>query len=322
MKGIISIGEALIDFTPLDKKNKYFRKNPGGAPANVAVGLSRLGVDASFVGKVGDDVLGTFMLQKLSEEGVNTDNMILTNEARTALTFVTLDEKGNRSFNFYINPSADKFLKPKEISDNIFKENKILHFGSISLIDEPVRSATKYAVKKAKKEGLLISYDPNLRTSLWSSLEEAREKITSMLIQTDILKVTKEELDFISGKNDIKSGIEYIKFEYEIPLVFVTNGGEGAYYYKEKLGFVPSMDADVVDTTGAGDGFVSGVLYNINNFEKKISKLNAGDLQNITKFANVSGGLVTSEKGAMAALPTLKEIKEKINSVDNITTIL
>ena len=310
MNGVISLGEALVDFTQLDKKNECFRKNPGGAPANVAVALSRLGVNVSFIGKVGDDVLGNFMQEKLAEEGVNIENMLLTNEARTALTFVTLDENGDRSFDFYINPSADRFLKSKEIDENLFRENKILHFGSISLIDEPACSATKYAVKKAKKEGLLISYDPNLRTGLWSSLEKAREKITSMLGQTDILKVAEDELEFISGKRNIKNGVKYIKSEYKIPLIFVTNGDEGAYYYKEKLGFVPSIDVDAVDTTGAGDGFVSGVLYNINKWDKKIYKLSEEKLEYMTKFANVSGGVVASESGAMSALPNLKKIKE------------
>lgn len=310
MNGIISLGEALVDFTQLDDSNECFRKNPGGAPANIAVALSRLGVNVSFIGKVGDDVLGNFMQEKLAKEGVNIENMLLTNEARTALTFVTLDENGDRSFDFYINPSADRFLKSKEIDENLFKENKILHFGSISLIDEPACSATKYAVKKAKKEGLLISYDPNLRAGLWSDLKEAKEKIRSMLIYSDILKVAKEELEFISGKKNIKNGVEYLKSEYEIPLIFVTNGDEGAYYYKKELGFVSSIDVDVVDTTGAGDGFVSGILYNLNKWDKNIYNLNKEELEYMTKFANVSGGLVTSESGAMSALPNLEKIKE------------
>jgi len=310
MGGVISLGEALIDFTPLDDQNQDFRKNPGGAPANVAVALSRLGVDVSFIGKVGDDVLGNFMKQKLTEEDVDTDNMLLTNEARTALTFVTLDEDGDRSFDFYIDPSADRFLQPEEINELLFTEHKILHFGSISLIDEPARSATEYAVKKAKKQGLLISYDPNLRIGLWSSQAEAKQRIISMLDQVDVLKVAAEELEFITGKEEIEAGVEVIRAEYKIPLIFVTHGGEGAYYYQNELGFVPAIDVDVVDTTGAGDGFVSGILYNLNNFNKQISKLDSSDLKYMTKFANVSGGLAASESGAMAALPTLEQIKE------------
>lgn len=313
MGGVISLGEALIDFTPLDDQNQDFRKNPGGAPANVAVALSRLGVDVSFVGKVGDDVLGNFMKQKLTEEDVDTDNMLLTDEARTALTFVTLDEDGDRSFDFYIDPSADRFLQPEEIEENLFVENKIFHFGSISLIDEPARSATARAVKLAQENGLLVSYDPNLRAGLWSSIDKAKKMIISVLDQVDILKVAEEELEFITEEKEIEAGVEAIQTRYKVPLIFVTQGGKGAYYYQNELEFVPAIDVDVVDTTGAGDGFVSGILYNLNNWNKEISQLNSDDLEYMTKFANVSGGLAASESGAMAALPTLKQIKEMKN---------
>jgi len=310
MEGVITLGEALIDFTPLDNKNRDFRKNPGGAPANVAVALSRLGVDVSFIGKVGDDVLGNFLLKKLDSEGVKIDNMILTNEAKTAITFVTLDEDGDRSFDFYIDPSADRFLRPEELDEKLFETNKIFHFGSISLIDEPARSATEKAVEMAEENGMLISYDPNLRMNLWDSAEEAKRKIVSMLSRTDILKVSEEELEFITGEKDIEKGAQKLKKDYDIPIIFITCGSEGSYYYKDQLGFVPAFKVDAVDTTGAGDAFMSAVLYNFNKNKINLDEINNDFLESVLKFANYSGSLAASESGAMAALPTLEEINK------------
>ncbi|WP_018247303.1 aminoimidazole riboside kinase [Orenia marismortui] len=311
MKGIITLGEALIDFIPLDEENINFKKNPGGAPANVAVGLSRLGAKSSFVGKVGDDVLGIFLKETLEEKGVNTESMVLTDEARTGLVFVTLDESGERSFSFYIDPSADTFLSKEDINEDIFKENKILHFGSISLIHEPARTATKYAVKKAQENGMLISYDPNLRLNLWSNEAVAKEGIISMLSEADILKISDEELEFITGEDNVESGVEILKAEYDIPLIYVTFGSKGSYYYyKDQLEFVETMKVETVDTTGAGDAFVSGILYNLNKTEKSIEEFDNGFLNYTSKFASISGALAASQKGAMSALPTLEEVEK------------
>ena len=313
MNGVITLGEALIDFTPLDDNNMEFKKSPGGAPANVAVGLSRLGVETSFLGKVGDDVLGNFLKKTLEDNEVNTAEMLLTDEARTGLTFVTLDEEGDRSFSFYIDPSADRFLRPEEINEGIFKENKILHFGSISLIDEPARSATKYAVQQAKENGMLVSYDPNLRMNLWKDAETAKARIVSVLDDVDILKISEEELEFITGTLEVEAGVEELAVEYEIPLIYVTWGNKGAYYYYQgQLEFVSALDVNSVDTTGAGDAFVSGVLYQINQTEQSLAELESEFLDKTIKLASISGGLAVSEKGAMAALPTLDEIEAQL----------
>ncbi|AGB40800.1 sugar kinase, ribokinase [Halobacteroides halobius DSM 5150] len=315
MNGVITLGEALIDFIPLDKNNIKYKKNPGGAPANVAVGLSRLGAKSSFIGKVGDDVLGNFLKDTLANKGVNTDGMLLTDEARTGLVFVTLDEAGERSFSFYIDPSADTFLSKSDIKEEMFSHNKILHFGSISLINEPARSATKYAVKAAKKNEMLISYDPNLRLSLWDDAAQAKESIISMLAETDILKISEEELEFITGTQEVKVGVSELKKEYDIPLIYVTFGSKGAYYYyQEDLKFVPAMKVDTVDTTGAGDAFVSGILYNLNEMDIDISKLDTEFLNYVTEFASVSGALAASQKGAMSALPNLDKVEEIVKN--------
>ncbi|PRX22367.1 fructokinase [Orenia metallireducens] len=315
MKGIITLGEALIDFIPLDQNNMSFKKNPGGAPANVAVGLSNLGAKTTFVGKVGNDLLGHFLKETLDEKGVNTESMILTDEARTGLVFVTLDESGERSFSFYINPSADTFLRKEDIDNEIFKEHKILHFGSISLINEPACSATKYAVQQAKEQGMLISYDPNLRLNLWKSSEAAKEGIVSMLGEADILKISDEELEFITGNDDVESGVKQLEEEYNISLIYITFGSKGSYYYyKGELEFVPAIKVETVDTTGAGDAFVSGILYNLNETDKQINKLDKEFLNTTTKFASVSGALAASQKGAMSALPTLEQVKELLKN--------
>ena len=310
MKGVITLGEALIDFTPLDDQNMDFRKNPGGAPANVAVALSRLEIDASFIGKVGNDVLGNFLAKKLQSEKVNIDNLILTDEAKTAITFVTLDKDGDRSFNFYIDPSADRFLRADEIDSKLFEENKIYHFGSISLIDEPARSATKKGIELAHQNEMFVSYDPNLREMLWDSLAEAKEMILSVMDEVDIVKVSEEELEFLTEEEDIKKGAEKLKAEYKIPVLFITCGSKGSYYYLNNLGFVDAYEVDAVDTTGAGDAFMSGVLYNFNQSELTLAEIDNNFLDETLKFANYSGSLAASASGAMAALPNLEEVQK------------
>ncbi len=305
MNGIITLGETLIDFTPLDNDNRDFRKNPGGAPANVAVALVRLGAKVSFIGKVGDDLFGKFLLNKLKEENVDITSTFSTKKARTAITFVSLDEKGDRSFEFYIDPSADRFLKPEEIKEKVFEDNKIFHFGSISLIDEPAQSATLKAIKLAKKNNNLVSYDPNLRLSLWNSVKEAKKIIVSVLDKCDILKVSKEELKFITEKSDIESGIKLIRNNYNIPYIFVTDGNKGSYSYHSKLEYTEAYKVETVDTTGAGDAFVAGILYNFNKVEKK--RIDDEFIKKATQFANYLASQAVTHKGAMTSLPKLNE---------------
>jgi fructokinase len=307
-KGIISLGEALIDFIPLDDENLTYQKSPGGAPANVAVGVARLETASAFVGKVGNDVLGKFMKKTLADYGVNTDSMVLTDDVRTGVVFVTL-EGGERSFDFYINPSADRFLKEEEIGEKLFDDHKILHFGSISLISEPSRSATIKAVKLAKEKGLVVSYDPNLRPGLWDSGEAAKKEIISMLEFADVLKISEEELEFITGEKDIEKGVAALT-AYDIPLVLVTLGAEGSYVFTGTgHAHVPARKVTTVDTTGAGDAFVSGILYMVNEFEGDIRTITVSDAVEMAEFASVSGSLAASEKGAMTALPTLEQVQ-------------
>ncbi|MFC4767974.1 aminoimidazole riboside kinase [Effusibacillus consociatus] len=309
MKGVISLGEALIDFIPLDPGNTTYQKSPGGAPANVAVGLARLGAKSAFLGKVGNDVLGSFLRRTMEENQVDVRHMTFTDDARTGVVFVTLDPTGERHFSFYIDPSADRYLEEDDIVETLFAENKILHFGSISLIGEPSASATRKAVKAAKAAGMLISYDPNLRLGLWESEELAKQTILSMLPAADVLKISDEELTFLTGETDIEAGLDELE-RYNIPLIFVTMGGAGSIYrFHRESGKVPAMKVETVDTTGAGDAFVSAILYCLNDTDKRLDQMTVQDIQEMVRFASVSGGLAASKKGAMTALPTLEEVK-------------
>ncbi|MCC3356360.1 aminoimidazole riboside kinase [Bacillus sp. REN16] len=308
-QGVICLGEGLIDFIPLDEENMQFLKSPGGAPANVAVGAARLGVKSSFIGKVGDDVLGNFLKQTLGNYNVQTEAMYLSKEVRTGLTFVTLGDGGEREFSFYIEKSADRFLTPEEIPASLFDEHNVFHFGSISLIDDPAESATKKALQLAKEKGLVVSYDPNLRPMLWKSLDIAKQKITSMLSEADVVKLSEVELEFITGETDINRGVEKLA-EYKIPLLFITLGKDGVHaFYKGESIFVKARKVKSVDTTGAGDAFVSGLLYQFSERDTQITDYTLDEIKEITTFASVSGALAVSQKGAMSALPTIEQVR-------------
>jgi len=308
-KGVISLGEALIDFIPLDQDNMEFLKSPGGAPANVAVGVARLGAKSTFIGKVGDDVLGNFLKQTLDDYQVQTETLYLSKEVRTGLTFVTLSEEGEREFSFYIEKSADRFLTPEEIPATLFAEHNVFHFGSISLIDEPAESATKKALQLAKEKGLIVSYDPNLRPMLWKDLDTANQKITSVLSEADVVKISEVELEFITGETEIERGVEKLA-QYNIPLLVITLGKDGVYaFYKGQSIFVEARKVKSVDTTGAGDAFVSGLLYQFSERAKKLTDYSLEEIEEIATFASVSGALAVSQKGAMTALPTLEQVR-------------
>src|SRR5699024_800331 len=309
-QGIISLGEALIDFIPTDETNKTYHKSPGGAPANVAVGMARLGVKSTFLGKVGDDVLGKFLEETLESYGVESSNIQLSPDVRTGVVFVTNAADGERNFEFYIDPSADRFLEAGEINEADLVSHKILHFGSISMIGNPAKEATETAVKLAKENDMLVSYDPNLRLSLWESEQHARETIISMFSKTDILKLSEEELEFVTGEKTIYRGVDELQ-KYDIPLIIVTLGADGCYIFtSEGHQQVPAMKVKAVDTTGAGDAFVSGMLYSIHEFAGDIRELSLTEAARMATFAAVSGGLAASTKGAMTALPTLREVEE------------
>ena len=317
MPDVIAFGELLIDFVPTTSNVTLidapaFKKAPGGAPANVAVGLSRLGVSTGFMGKVGDDAFGHFLAKVLSENGVDTSELLYSDQARTALAFVSLGADGEREFMFYRHPSADMLHRPEEINIDYIKRAKIFHFGSISLIGEPSRSATFRAVTAALDAGLVVSYDPNLRLSLWKDSQSAREGMMSAWNFASLIKVSEEEIEFLSGHTDIPLGVSALWHE-RLSLLVVTKGKNGcSFFTKEFSGDVPGMAVQPVDTTGAGDGFVAGLLKGI--LEKPNTWNASQTLFDICHYANAVGALTTTERGAIPALPFSAQVEEFLNS--------
>ncbi|HET7657084.1 MAG TPA: aminoimidazole riboside kinase [Bacillales bacterium] len=310
--GVICLGEALIDFIPTDATNTFYEKCPGGAPANVAVGLAKLGVPADFIGKVGKDPLGAFLIDTLRNYGVNVSGMAVGDEAKTGFTFVTLDESGDRDFDFFIRPSADQFLNESDIDQSAFRGKKLLHLGTISMISKMSRGATKKAIRLAKDEGLLVSFDPNIRFGLWDSEDQVKEAIVEVLPDTDLLKVSEEELSFLTGKEEIAEGVRSLE-SYGIPMIVVTQGAEGSLVFTHDAEIkVQAMKVEAVDTTGAGDAYVSGILCGLHESDKPLSDLDENELLEIARLASVSGGLAASNKGAMSALPDLAEVTKRL----------
>lgn len=311
MYDVVALGEILIDFTPngqSENGNVLFERNPGGAPANVLVMLSKLGVKTSFIGKVGADEFGQFLQETLIANCVDTTGIVTTEEVNTTLAFVHLQPNGDRSFSFYRKPGADITLEEKEVNYKLIDKAKLFHFGSVSMTSEPVRQATLRAVSYAKEKGLLISYDPNLRENLWEDLREAKIVISDSLCFADILKVSEEELHFLSDTSNYEKGTEILSTNYGIPLIFVTLGEKGCFFrYKNKTELIPSFIVEAIDTTGAGDAFFGALLCKI-LAESNLEELTIEKLKSSVHFANAAGALATTKRGGIPALPALEDI--------------
>jgi fructokinase len=312
MADVVCLGELLIDFVPTVSgvslaEAPAFQKAPGGAPANVAVGLARLGCKSAFMGKVGEDDFGRFLAQTLASNGVDISPLVFSKVARTALAFVSLTAAGERDFMFYRHPSADMLYEPGEVDEASLRRAKILHFGSISLISEPSRSATLYAVEVAEKNGLMISYDPNLRLPLWPGEDEARTGMLTGWRHAQVVKVSSEEISILTGEQDLSRGVARL-WQPGLRLVVVTLAAEGCHYFtREAEGMVPGYAVDVVDTTGAGDAFVAGLLYQI--LQRPALWEDVPALERGLQFANAVGALTTTKRGAIPALPDLETVE-------------
>ncbi|XP_050228516.1 probable fructokinase-6, chloroplastic [Mercurialis annua] len=314
---VVCFGEMLIDFVPTINGLSLvdapaFKKAPGGAPANVAVGIARLGGSSAFIGKVGEDEFGYMLADILKENNVNNEGMRFDPGARTALAFVTLRKDGEREFMFYRNPSADMLLEEAELDLNLIRKAKIFHYGSISLITDPCKSAHIAAAKAAKEAGSLLSYDPNLRLPLWSSAESARDGILSIWELADIIKISEEEISFLTkGEDPYDDAVVQKLFHPNLKLLLVTEGSDGCRYYtKEFKGRVKGIKVDAIDTTGAGDAFVAGILSQL---AEDFSLLqNEDGLRDALKFANACGALTVTERGAIPALPTREAVLNAI----------
>jgi len=316
---VICLGELLIDFVSLDRDSSIaesngFKKAPGGAPANVAVGVSRLGLYSGFIGKVGNDPFGEYLTNVLIDMQVDTKFLVKDDISRTTLSFVAQKSNGVRDCMFYRNPGADMLLRPDELEASYFEGASVFHFGSISLGAEPSKSATLYAIQCAKENGLLISYDPNLRLSLWSSDDKARKEILEAFHYADIVKISDEEYPFILGVQTPEECADRI-LSMGPRLVVVTLGPKGCYYSDGKNGgYLPTFDdVKVVETTGAGDAFVAGMLFGI------IARLKDNDLNvlsadetfaKILTFSNAAGSIATTKLGAIPSLPNFQEVMD------------
>jgi len=309
---VVTLGELLIDFVSTQSgvsliEAPAFQKAPGGAPANVAVGLSRLGISSGFIGKVGEDDFGHFLAQTLQQEGVDITGLRYSPQARTMLAFVSVAADGEREFMFYRHPSADMLLRPDELDRDYIGAARLLHHGSISLISEPSRSATLAAIRAAEEQGLWISYDPNLRPALWPSLPAARRGMLEAWTSAHLIKVSHEELSFLSGEDDWTQAATKLWHD-RLRLLVITGGPQGCRYVTPTArGHVPAYRVEAVDTTGAGDGFVSGLLAGL--LEKEQAWDNAEVLEEVLRLANAVGALTTTQRGAIPALPRRAEVR-------------
>ena len=309
---VTALGELLIDFTAdgtlSDQGNPLFEANPGGAPCNVLAMLQKLGRHTAFIGKVGNDSFGKMLRDTLLEAGINTDNLLTDNRVPTTLAFVHTAADGDRSFSFYRDPGADMMLRPEEINTELIKSSKIFHFGTLSMTDPDIEAATKTAIEAAKETGAIISFDPNLRPPLWKDLNAAKEKIRYGLSQCDVLKISDEEIAFMTDIDDVDAGIALIRKHYDIPLICATMGKRGskAYYKNLAVSRETFSDVNTIETTGAGDTFMACVLDAV--LKNGLDGFDERKLYDMLTFANAAASIITTRRGALKVMPERAEI--------------
>ncbi len=315
MPDVITLGEALIDFVPTESglslaEVSGFSKRFGGAPANLAVGLARLGTDVGFIGKVGDDSFGDFIKAKLVREGVETSHVYRSHRAHTTLAFVSLSKEGERDFIFYRNPGADQLLMPPEIRKSYIAGANLFHFGSLSLTGEDSLEATKRAIDIARGSGVLVSMDPNIRFSLWEDDDHARTRIMDTIDKVDILKLSLEEAYFLSQQTDLHKASRRLA-GLGPDLLIITQGEKGSFCRcGQSVYQIGGYSVTVKDTTGAGDGFMAGFLDQIYGELKHFPDLNENTLSESLHFANATAALTTTDYGAISSFPERKRVRE------------
>ena len=308
---ICALGELLIDFTQAGispKGNPLMEANPGGAPCNVLALLSKLGHSTAFIGKVGQDGFGDQLESALLECGIATEGLLRDKDIHTTLAIVHTLPDGDRDFSFYRNPGADLMLNENEINAELIQNSRIFHFGSLSMTDEPCCSATRKAISLAETYGKLRSFDPNLRPPLWDSMDHAKEEILYGLAHCDVLKISDNEIQWLSDKDDYDEGIAWLRQQFDIPLVLLSMGKDGSRAYHDELRVeVPAFVLEnTIETTGAGDAFLGGILhYILNNGWKTY---NESELYDMLTFANVAAALITTKSGALRVMPSEEEI--------------
>jgi fructokinase len=313
---VIALGELLIDFTLNGKSsqgNPVFEANPGGAPCNVLAMLNRLNHKTGFIGKVGNDMFGNQLKAALNEVEIDTTGLLMDNDVHTTLAFVQTMEDGDRDFSFYRNPGADMMLTEAEVDEKLVEDCKIFHFGTLSMTHQGCRNATKKAISAAKKAGAVISFDPNLREPLWDSLEAAKEQVLYGLSQCNVLKISDNEITWLTGLKDYDEGVKAIREKYDIDLILVSLGRDGSLAYsKSARAFQsPFIQENTIETTGAGDTFCACVLHYI--LENNLRDYSESEMGDMLRFANAAASIITTRKGALRVMPKREEIIKLIS---------
>lgn len=309
---VTALGELLIDFTEngnSEQGNPLMEANPGGAPCNMLAMIQKMGGTTAFIGKVGKDMFGRQLKTAVEAVGIDTRNLMEDEEVHTTLAFVHTFPDGDRDFSFYRNPGADMMLTKEEIQEDLIRNSKVFHFGTLSSTHEGVREATRYAIDVAKEAGCLISFDPNLRPPLWNTLEDARKEIEYGLSKADILKISDNEVEFLCGTSDYDEGAKMLIEKYNIPFVCVTLGKDGSRaYYKGMRVEVPGfVQKNTIETTGAGDTFCGCMLHYI--IQHGLEDLTEENLRELLTFANAAASVITTRKGALAVMPSKEEVE-------------
>jgi len=311
MYDFLSIGETLIDFIPVpnDAGTVVYQQNTGGSPANLACALAKLGIRAAFAGKVGNDPFGQSCRAVLEKSGVDVSHLILSGQYQTPLAFIHEDETGKR-FTFYRNETtADQNLEPEDLAPGLFTDLKVFHFSSVSLTSEPARSTILNAAAMARECGALITFDPNIRLNLWSSPEEARRTILNCLPLVDVLKLGQSDMAFLLPDLDERTASQEIYRHYGTPMIIISRSANGCYTYVNEDHYVScAYDLPVVDTTGAGDAFFDGIIFNLLKLGKPIFDLSSVEITVMLDFANALGSLATTKPGAIDAFPAPEEV--------------
>lgn len=312
MLDVVALGELLIDFATLSVDESGYptmAAHPGGAPANFLAALTKFGAKTALLGKVGTDAFGKMLTGTLQKAGIETKGLVYDDNQFTTLAFVTFDDHGDREFSFSRKPGADTCLTFEELNLSLIDDAKVFHFGSLSLTDEPARTATYRAVAYAKEQGKLITYDPNLRKPLWRDLEEAKKQLIWGLTQADVVKISDEEVEFLFGLG-VEAGADYLLKNFDIKLVFVTCGADGCFFKNAKAqGKVPCLPGiHVIDTTGAGDIFGGSAIWKVLQTGAAPEALDEAQLLDVVRFACTSAGLSTTRSGGISSIPSYEEV--------------
>lgn len=309
---VVALGELLIDFTQNGlsaQGNPLLEANPGGAPCNVLALLSKLGHKTAFLGKVGQDGFGDQLADALTEVGIDTRGLRRDPVVHTTLAVVHTHPDGDREFSFYRNPGADMNLRTEDLDQELLADTTIFHFGSLSMTDEPCRSASREAIALAEASGALLSFDPNLREPLWHSLDDAKEQILYGMAHCQILKISDNEIQWLSGLEDYDEGIAWLRSQFNIPLILLSMGKDGsrAYCGDVRVEVPAHLMPNTIETTGAGDTFFGGVLHYI--LEHGWHPYSEAELNEMLAFANAGAALITTRKGALRVMPERSEIE-------------